>query len=336
MTTASRLRRAASAALVLALGTGLLASEPAVAKDPPVRFRASVDGVKKGKTLKVELGKPFKINLEIANRRRKSTKFAKIRLGAPSSITLEVRAGGRPAQVARLFGSWSGANFTEATQELVGVKGGKKIKGSVELLAVKTGKWTITPVYGGIDPKVWPDPVRAKKLTVEVVPAEGGEKRVGARLTTSLGVMEAELYPEKAFNTVYNFLKLANDGFYDGKLFHRCMKDFMVQTGCPNGNGSGNPGYYIPAEFNDIKHEKGVLSMARQGNHVNTAGCQFFVMHGTSPGLDGKYSGYGRLIKGEEILDALANVKVKDNGQGEKSLPLEMPRLEKVEMILLP
>ena len=108
-------------------------------------------------------------------------------------------------------------------------------------------------------------------------------------------VIKAELYPETAPNTVRNFISLINKNFYDGKIFHRVIKDFMIQGGCPMGNGTGGPGYSIKGEFtrngfkNDLKHTEGVLSMARAMS-FDSAGSQFFIMHKTSPHLDGQYA----------------------------------------------
>lgn len=126
------------------------------------------------------------------------------------------------------------------------------------------------------------------------------------------GVMTGELYPEIAPKTVENFEKLANDGFYDGLIFHRVIPGFMIQGGCPLGNGTGGPGHTIPGEFtmngfqNDLKHERGVLSMARAMN-PDSAGSQFFIMTTTSPHLDGQYASFGRVTEGMEEADKIVN-----------------------------
>ncbi|MDD6216624.1 MAG: peptidylprolyl isomerase [Roseburia sp.] len=127
-------------------------------------------------------------------------------------------------------------------------------------------------------------------------------------------VMKAELYPEIAPNTVNNFISLVNKGFYDGLIFHRVIKGFMIQGGCPQGTGMGGPGYCIKGEFshngfqNPLKHTPGVLSMART-MAPNTAGSQFFLMHETSPHLDGEYAAFGKVIEGLDIVDKIANVR---------------------------
>ena len=126
---------------------------------------------------------------------------------------------------------------------------------------------------------------------------------------------KAELYPEKAPNTVNNFLSLVKKGFYNGLIFHRVIAGFMIQGGDPNGVGTGGPGYHIKGEFamngfkaNDISHERGVLSMARAG-HPDSAGSQFFVMHADADYLDGQYAAFGRVIEGMETVDEIAEVK---------------------------
>ncbi len=128
-------------------------------------------------------------------------------------------------------------------------------------------------------------------------------------------IFKAELYPDKAPNTVNNFLSLVGKGFYDGLIFHRVIAGFMIQGGDPDGRGTGGPGYQIKGEFsgngfkkNDLKHERGVLSMAR-AQHPNSAGSQFFVMHEDAEYLDGQYAAFGKVIEGMETIDEIASVK---------------------------
>ena len=124
-------------------------------------------------------------------------------------------------------------------------------------------------------------------------------------------VIKAELYPETAPNTVNNFISLIKKGFYDGRIFHRVIPGFMIQGGCPNGNGMGGPGYCIKGEFshngfaNSLKHTEGVLSMARAA-HPNSAGSQFFIMHKAAPHLDGEYAAFGKVIEGMDLVDKIA------------------------------
>ena len=126
-------------------------------------------------------------------------------------------------------------------------------------------------------------------------------------------VMKVELYPDIAPNTVNNFLSLVEKGFYNGLIFHRVIPGFMIQGGCPDGTGMGGPGYAIRGEFsqngfpNDLQHEPGVISMAR-AMHPNSAGSQFFLMHETSPHLDGAYAAFGKVTEGLEVIDKIAQV----------------------------
>lgn len=135
--------------------------------------------------------------------------------------------------------------------------------------------------------------------------------------------MTLELYPEIAPNTVNNFISLINKKYYDGIIFHRVIEGFMIQGGDPTGTGTGGPGYSIDGEFssnkfqNDLKHTRGVISMARSGD-PNSAGSQFFIMHEDYPSLDGEYAAFGKLIEGFEVLDRIATVE-KDS----KDKPME-------------
>ena len=126
-------------------------------------------------------------------------------------------------------------------------------------------------------------------------------------------VMKAELYPDVAPNTVNNFISLVKKGFYDGLIFHRVIAGFMIQGGDPEGSGMGGPGYSIKGEFNyngvenNLKHSRGVLSMAR-AQHPDSAGSQFFIMHADAPHLDGQYAAFGKLVEGEDVLDSIASI----------------------------
>ena len=128
------------------------------------------------------------------------------------------------------------------------------------------------------------------------------------------GTIEVELYKDLAPISVENFVKLANKGFYNGLTFHRIINGFMIQGGCPKGNGTGGPGYCIKGEFaanginNPIKHERGVISMARAMDY-DSAGSQFFIMHKDGPFLDGQYAAFGKVLKGIEVVDAIASVE---------------------------
>lgn len=143
-------------------------------------------------------------------------------------------------------------------------------------------------------------------------------------------IMKAELYPEIAPNTVNNFIKLIQDGYYDGLIFHRVIEGFMIQGGCPQGQGTGGPGYTIPGEFsqngfqNELKHTKGVLSMAR-AMHPDSAGSQFFIMHKASPHLDGAYAAFGKITEGIDVVDKIAGIATDYSDR-----PMEEQRMKRV------
>lgn len=145
--------------------------------------------------------------------------------------------------------------------------------------------------------------------------------------------IKAELYPDIAPNTVNNFISLVNKGFYDGLIFHRVIKNFMIQGGDPEGTGMGGPGYAIKGEFNlngfenNLKHERGVLSMARSFM-PDSAGSQFFIMHQDSPHLDGQYAGFGKVIEGIEVVDKIAEAKTNRQDRPKKDIKIEKATVE--------
>jgi peptidylprolyl isomerase/peptidyl-prolyl cis-trans isomerase B (cyclophilin B) len=154
------------------------------------------------------------------------------------------------------------------------------------------------------------------------------------------GKMVFELYPEYAPDTVANFIELTEAGFYNGLTFHRIIKDFMVQGGDPEGTGMGGSEKNIKGEFsengydkNSLKHTRGIISMARSGD-PDSASSQFFIMHGDTPQLDGKYAAFGKLISGEETLDNIADTPVKANElTGEMSVPTEIVKIKSVTVL---
>ena len=146
----------------------------------------------------------------------------------------------------------------------------------------------------------------------------------------NVDIIKAELYPEIAPNTVRNFVSLVSKGFYDGLIFHRVIRGFMIQGGCPDGTGMGGPGYSVKGEFaqngvaNDLKHTPGVLSMARS-MHPDSAGSQFFIMHEAAPHLDGAYAAFGKVIEGQEHVN-----KIAETATDYSDRPLETQRMKKV------
>lgn len=181
-------------------------------------------------------------------------------------------------------------------------------------------------------------------LGIVTAKADDAKKEV-AVLKTSMGEMVVEFWPDVAPKTVENFKTLARKGFYDGTAFHRIIKGFMIQGGDPNTKdlskedvyGQGGPGYTIKAEFNDRKHETGVISMARSAS-PDSAGSQFFICDGpaASPNLqylNGKYTAFGKLIKGEDVLEKIASTPVGPNNGGEPSRPKTRITLESVKIV---
>jgi peptidyl-prolyl cis-trans isomerase B (cyclophilin B) len=163
-----------------------------------------------------------------------------------------------------------------------------------------------------------------------------------AVLKTSKGEMTLEFWSDVAPKTVENFKKLSKQGFYNGTAFHRIIKDFMIQGGDPNTKdpskeasfGTGDPGYKIKAEFNPRKHEAGVISMARSSD-PDSAGSQFFICLGAAPNLDGQYTAFGKLTKGEDILQKIGDTPVLNNGM-ERSKPAERIGVESISIISVP
>ncbi len=147
------------------------------------------------------------------------------------------------------------------------------------------------------------------------------------------GIMKGELYPDIAPQSVRNFISLANSGFYDGLIFHRVIKGFMIQGGDPEGTGMGGPGYCIKGEFlfngvdNNLKHKRGVLSMARSSS-PNSAGSQFFLMHQDAPHLDKQYAGFGKVTEGLDVVDAIADVKVDMNDRPKEDQKIASIRVD--------
>jgi len=171
-----------------------------------------------------------------------------------------------------------------------------------KIFAIILALCAMTALLGACGKKGGDDPVTVNPVTITITMEDGG-------------VIKAELYPDKAPNTVNNFISLANSGYFDGKVFHRAAPGFMIQGGSPTGDGSstGFP-YSIKGEFAnngftknaDLKHVRGVLSMARIGGRNDSASCQFFIMNADSPGLDGDYATFGKVTSGMDVVDKVA------------------------------
>jgi peptidyl-prolyl cis-trans isomerase B (cyclophilin B) len=141
------------------------------------------------------------------------------------------------------------------------------------------------------------------------------------KIATNFGDITVELMPEKAPKTVENFVKLAKSKFYDNKIFHRIIRGFMMQGGCPQGTGTGGPGYTIKDEFNDTKHVLGTLSMART-SAPNSAGCQFYICFAPAPHLDGQYTAFGKVVDGIKVVQEIEKVPVGANDRPKSEVKL--------------
>lgn len=160
-----------------------------------------------------------------------------------------------------------------------------------------------------------------------------------AVISTAYGDMTLSFWPDVAPKTVENFKKLAREGFYDGTAFHRIIKGFMVQGGCPNTKpgargmpGTGDPGYKVKAEFNTKSHVRGVISMARSAS-PDSAGCQFFICHGDAKFLDRQYTAFGQLTAGGDVLETIANIPTRSGGGGEKSTPIDRVEVTTIKIV---
>ncbi len=167
----------------------------------------------------------------------------------------------------------------------------------------------------------------------------GTEQGDVAILETDEGTIVLTFYPDVAPNHVENFKSLAREGFYDGTKFHRVIPGFMIQGGCPNTKdrpiskwGQGNPGYTVEAEFNDKPHVRGSLSMAR-GNDINSAGSQFFICHDRAPHLDGKYTNFGEVLEGMDVVDKIATAPVVPETKGKTDRPVDPVTLQRVTIV---
>jgi len=161
-----------------------------------------------------------------------------------------------------------------------------------------------------------------------------------AVIKTNEGAMVVQFWTDAAPNTIENFKKLARSGFYDGTIFHRIVKGFMIQGGDPNSKdpgkesryGEGGPGYKIKAEFNDHSHQRGVISMAREPD-PDSAGSQFFICLAPVPRLDGEYTTFGKLIKGDDVLQKIGDTPVTRNSVGESSKPTKRTVIESIKIV---
>lgn len=195
--------------------------------------------------------------------------------------------------------------------EKIVLKSGKEYSCTFKIPALLIGKMKVLASYQG-----WTQKVKSNPIEVEINPAvnvKADAQELIAVIDTNHGKIICKFYPENAPNTVLNFIKLAKEGFYTNHIFHRVIKGFMIQGGCPKGNGTSGPGYSIKAEFNQQKHLVGTLSMARS-QHNDSAGSQFFICLGPTPQLDNKYTIFGQVSNGIEVVKEIGEVKTTGRG----------------------
>lgn len=191
--------------------------------------------------------------------------------------------------------------------ETIELKPGASVEGTIELLACELGSFTLTAMYGhqgGWTPGfARSNATKSNLINFKVAPAQKGQ-RMRAKLTTEAGPITLIFFPERAHNHVLSFLQLAKKGYFNGIKFHRVVPNFVIQGGDPTGSGTGGPGYALPAEFNEIKHVPGILSMARKPD-PHSAGSQFFVCTAVTPNLDNNYTVFGQVESGMEAVQKI-------------------------------
>ncbi|MBI4879731.1 MAG: peptidylprolyl isomerase [Planctomycetes bacterium] len=218
---------------------------------------------------------------------------------------------------------------------------GKSISLRHEVVALAAGEWTFQPVFHGAGG----DAVEGEKKTVRVLAAQDGAAELLVNFDTSSGTIKARFWPDVAPATALHIVELVQGGYYDGLKFHRTIKGFMIQGGCPLGTGSGNPGYSIEAEFNERSHVAGVLSMARAGDpyesqgqmprpeFANSAGSQFFLCDDAAQFLDCKYTAFGEVVEGLDVVHAIAAAPAEAQPNGEISKPVKPVIMKKVTLV---
>ena len=192
---------------------------------------------------------------------------------------------------------------------------GEGISRVFKIPVIKAGEYRIIASYNGMD-----NAIKAEEIKLTVADDKDVEGLV-AVLQTSMGNITFRFYPDDAPDTVINFINLARKGFYNGLVFHRVVPNFVIQAGCPNSDGSGGPGYNIPAEFNKRSHLKGIVSMARKPDNVDSANSQFFICLQDVTRLDGLYAAFGEVIQGQDVVDAIGKVETTGSKPKEGMIP---------------
>jgi cyclophilin family peptidyl-prolyl cis-trans isomerase len=248
----------------------------------------------------LQAGKPVRVKLALENRGRAS-------VAVPNGVLF-----GQGLKVTLADGSERAVQETvapAAARQPLLLPAGGSAAATIDLAPLlpdvfaNAGKYTVRAAVAGVD---------AAPLELELARDWTG---FHALLSTEFGEIELEFFPDVAPRTVANFLALVDQHFYDGLGFHRIVKGFMVQGGDPKGDGTGNSGKFVQFEKSGVKHERGVISMARQAD-FNSASCQFFLVHQTAPFLDGNYAAFGRIVRGLDVLDKMADVPCIVNPNG--------------------
>ncbi len=246
-------------------------------------------------------------------------------------------AGGRPSRYTK-YHPRAGQPSTLQGQDL---GKGKSISLSHEVVALKAGDWTVQPIFRGAAG----DPVEGEKKTVRVLAEQDGAAEMLVNFDTQAGTIKARFWPEVAPATALHIAELVRSGYYDGLKFHRTIKGFMIQGGCPQGTGAGSPGYSIEAEFNQRQHVAGVFSMARGGDpyesqgkpprpeFMNSAGSQFFLCDAAAPHLDGAYTAFGEVVEGLDVVHAIAAAPVEAAPNGKMEQPVKPVIMKKVTLV---
>lgn len=281
----------------------------------------------------VDLGAEFAIRVELSNLGREALVVREPAFDARSFWFEVTPEGGRTSRFVR-FHPAAGEGSTLRGVEL---PAGGKIAYEIPVDAIWVGEMTFVPHFGGAGDDVSGEPIRVRTRAEE-------DERLVVVFETDAGVFRAALWPKRAPATCLHFARLVREGFYDGTIFHRVVRGFCIQGGCPRGDGTGSPGYTVAAEFHDAAHDRGVLSMARRGDPLeargemprpryrDSAGSQFFVCLGRHAFLDGRYTAFGRVIDGWDVLDAIERVEVAEQPNGELSRPLEPVRLRRARL----
>jgi peptidyl-prolyl cis-trans isomerase B (cyclophilin B) len=224
-------------------------------------------------------------------------------------------------------------DHNRAKMERIPLVAGAESKTTFNIPAMVPGVWEIKASYKGVQ-----NQASSETLKIKVTPPKSDKSDkikdgdLIAKIETSKGTLKCRFFFNDAPNTVINFVRLAKEGYYNKNTFHRIIKDFMVQSGCPKGDGLGWPGYSIKAEFNKNKHLKGTLSMAH-GEPADSAGSQFFICLAPQTTLDNKYATFGELISGLDVLDSIGNIRTVANPNMPKdppSKPVENVTMRKI------